>query len=83
VSGKPSEEHEEHEDMVDELRQALDLLGQLPDEEQRKIAQIVLEEIEQREWDQLVSSPRSKAFLKRLIADAKAGEVEDGGLELP
>jgi hypothetical protein len=69
--------------MVDELRQALDLLGQLPDEEQRKIAQIVLEEIEQREWDQLVSSPRSKAFLKRLIADAKAGEVEDGGLELP
>ena len=69
--------------MVDELRQALDLLGQLPDEEQRKIAQIVLEEIEQREWDQLVSSPRSKAFLKRLIADAKAGEIEDGGLELP
>lgn len=58
--------------MVDELRQALDVLGQLPDEEQRRIAQIVLEEIEQREWDQLVSSPRSKAFLKRLIADAKA-----------
>lgn len=69
--------------MVDELREALDLLGQLPDEEQRKIAQIVLEEIEQREWDQLVSSPRSKAFLKRLIAEAKAGEIEDGGLELP
>ena len=69
--------------MVDELRQALDLLGQLPDEEQRKIAQIVLEEIEQRAWDQLVSSPRSKAFLKRLIAEAKAGEIEDGGLELP
>ena len=69
--------------MVDELRQALDLLGQLPDEEQRQIAQIVLEEIEQREWDKLVSSPRSKEFLKRLIADAKTGEIEDGGLELP
>lgn len=69
--------------MVDELRQALDMLGQLPDEEQRQIAQIVLEEIEQREWDKLVSSPRSKAFLKRLIAEAKAGEIEDGGLELP
>jgi hypothetical protein len=69
--------------MVDELRQALDMLGQLPDEEQRKIAQIVLEEIEQREWDKLVSSPRSKAFLRRLIADAKTGEIEDGGLELP
>lgn len=69
--------------MVDELRQALDLLGQLPDEEQRKIAQIVLEEIEQRDWDKLVSSPRSKAFLTRLIAEAKAGEIEDGGLDLP
>ena len=69
--------------MGDELRQALDLLGQLPDEEQRQIAQLILEEVEQREWDELVSSPRSKAFLKRLIAEAKEGEIEDGGLELP
>ena len=69
--------------MVEELRQALDLLEQLPDEEQRNIAQIVLAEIEQREWDELVSSPRSKVFLKRLIAEAKSGEIEDGGLELP
>ncbi len=69
--------------MVDELRQALGLLGQLPDEEQRQIAQLILEEVEQREWDELVSSPRSKAFLKRLIAVAKEGEIGDGGLELP
>ncbi len=62
--------------MVDKLREALDLLGQLPDEEQRKIAQIVLKEIEQREWDKLVSSSRSKEFLKRLIAEAEAGEIE-------
>ncbi|HEX6819077.1 MAG TPA: hypothetical protein VF120_11935 [Ktedonobacterales bacterium] len=63
--------------MVDELLQALDVLGQLPEEEQRQIAQLVLEEIEQREWDKLVSSPRSKAFLKRLIAEAKAGGIEE------
>jgi len=69
--------------MVEELRQALDVLGQLPEEEQRQIAQLVLEEIEQRQWDELISSPRSKAFLKRLIAEAKEGEIEDGGLELP
>ena len=59
--------------MVDELRQAIDMLGQFPDDEQRKIAHIVLEEIEQREWDKLISSPRSKAFVKRLIAEAKSG----------
>ena len=59
--------------MVDGLRQAIDMLGQLPDDEQRKIAHIVLEEIEQREWDKLISSPRSKAFVKRLIAEAKSG----------
>jgi DnaJ-domain-containing protein 1 len=69
--------------MVEELRQALDALGQLPEEEQRQIAQLALEEIEQRQWDELVGSPRSKAFLKRLIAEAKEGEIEDGGLELP
>ena len=69
--------------MVDELRRALDLLRQLPDDEQRQIAQLILEEVEQSEWDELVGSPRSKAFLKRLIAEAKTGESEDGGLELP
>jgi len=69
--------------MVEELRQAFDALGRLPEEEQRQIAQLVLEEIEQRQWDELVSSPRSKAFLKRLIAEAKEEEIEDGGLELP
>jgi hypothetical protein len=69
--------------MVEELRQALDALGELPEEEQRQIAQKVLEEIEQRKWDELVSSPRSNAFLKRLIAEAKEDEIEDGGLELP
>ena len=69
--------------MVEELRQALDALGRLPEEEQCQIAQLVLVEIEQRQWDELVSSPRSKAFLKRLIAEAKEEEIEDGGLELP
>ncbi|MGZ3582779.1 MAG: hypothetical protein ACXVCX_11090 [Ktedonobacterales bacterium] len=69
--------------MIKELRQALEVLERLPEKEQHHIAQLVLEEIEQREWDELVSSPRSKEFLKRLIAEAKAGEIEEGGLELP
>jgi hypothetical protein len=35
--------------MVEGFRQALDILGELPEEEQRQIAQLVLVEIEQRE----------------------------------
>ena len=68
--------------MVDELRQALralDAARALSPEAQRQIATIIEEEIEQREWDALVSSPRSKAFLQRLIAEAEAGETEAGG----
>jgi hypothetical protein len=68
---------------VEESRRALDALGRLHEPEQRQVAQLVLEEIELREWDELVSSPRLKAFLKRLIAEAKEGEIEEGGLELP
>lgn len=68
--------------MVDELRQALDALDQaggLSEAAQRHIASVIAEELEQREWDALVSSPRSKEFLKRLIAEAEAGETEEGG----
>jgi hypothetical protein len=68
--------------MVDELRQALrtlDAAGALSSEAQRQIATIIEEEIEQREWDALVSSPRSKAFLRRLFAEAEAGETKEGG----
>lgn len=68
--------------MVDELRQALQALdeaGALSEEAQRQIAAIIDEELEQREWDALVASPRSREFLRRLIADAEAGEIEEGG----
>ena len=71
--------------MVDELHQALrelDRAGALPEEAQRQIAVIIEEELEQREWDALVSSPKSKEFLKRLIAEAMAGEIEEGGWEV-
>ncbi|WIG58017.1 MAG: hypothetical protein OJF49_000762 [Ktedonobacterales bacterium] len=68
--------------MVEELRRALDALdhaGQLSEETQRHIATIIEEELEQQEWDALVGSPRSKEYLKRLIAEAEAEETEEGG----
>ena len=75
--------------MVEELRQVLDVLGekgQLSEEAQRRIAAILEEELEQQEWDALISSPRSKRFLATLIAEAEAeeavGETEEGGWDL-
>lgn len=74
---------------TEDLRQALErmnqVLDQLPVETQLRIAAIIEEELEQQEWDALVSSPRSREFLHRLIAEAEAedaaGESEEGGWE--
>ena len=57
-----------------------------PEEIQRRIAQLITEELAEREWDALVSSAASQQFLAHLSAGIDAqeavGEVEDGGWEL-
>ncbi|HUY76888.1 MAG TPA: hypothetical protein VMV29_08955 [Ktedonobacterales bacterium] len=72
--------------MVDELRVAIERAQQQPDEVQRRIAQLIAEEIEEQEWDTLVATPESQAFLAELAAETRAaiaaGETEDGGWEL-
>jgi len=75
--------------MIDQLRQALDNLdrqGQISEDAQRRIADILAEELEQQEWDQLISSPRSKRFLAQMVAEVQAeeaaGELEDGGWDV-
>jgi len=72
--------------MVEELREAIEQVERQPEEIQRRIAQIITEELEEREWDALVSSTASQRFLAHLSAgiDAQeaANEVEDGGWEL-
>lgn len=69
--------------MVDELRQAIEQAEMQPDEVQRRIAQLIREQIEEREWDELVSTPESQAFLKQLAEETRAaiasGETEEGG----
>ena len=69
--------------MVEELREAIEQAERQPEEIQRRIAQLITEELEEREWDALVSSPTSQRFLAHLSAgiDAQeaAGEMEDGG----
>jgi DnaJ-domain-containing protein 1 len=72
--------------MVDELRQAIAQAEQEPEEVQRRIAQLIQEEIEEREWDTLVATPESQQFLTELAAETREaiakGETEEGGWEL-
>lgn len=72
--------------MVEELRRAFEQAEQLPEEVQRRLAALIAEQLEEQEWDEIVSTPESQRFLAQLAADvaeAEAkGEVEDGGWDL-
>jgi len=72
--------------MVDELRLAIEQAQQQSDDLQRHIAQLIAEAIEEQEWDALVATPESQAFLDELVAETRAaiaaGETEEGGWEL-
>lgn len=72
--------------MVEELRQAIEQVERLPEDAQRRIAALIQEELEEREWDRLVRTPESQRFLAQLAAEAReheaAGEIEEGGWEL-
>jgi hypothetical protein len=71
--------------VVDELRRAFEQAQQRPDEVQRRIAEAVKLELEEREWEAIVGSPEGQATRDRLVAEAKEevarGDVEDGGRE--
>jgi hypothetical protein len=72
--------------MVEDLRQVVELAQQQPEDVQRRIAAVIALELEQREWDALVSTPESQQLLARLAAEAREdiarGEVEEGGWDL-
>jgi hypothetical protein len=67
--------------MVDELRQAVAQAEQEPEEVQRRIALLIREELEEREWDALIATPESRAFLTELAAETRAsiakGETDE------
>lgn len=66
--------------MVELLAQAFDKLAHLPVEEQERIAQLILEEIEDnQQWDELFakSQGRFSAIVAQIYADDDAGLVED------
>jgi len=71
--------------MTEQLRHAIEAIQRLPDEAQNAIAARIWEEIEEQEWDAIVSKPRLQTHLRELgrqaIAEDKAGKTEDGGFD--
>lgn len=61
--------------MVDELKKAMDKAGQLPEKQQKLIAELVLNEIE---WDHAFqSSPEKLSTLaKEALSEYKAGKTK-------
>lgn len=72
--------------MTELLKKAFEQARQLPEDAQNALAAIILEAIEEREWEKLLSSPRGQRTLDHLIAEAcqqiTAGEIEEGGFGL-
>jgi hypothetical protein len=71
--------------MTEQLRHAIEAMQRLPDEAQNAIAARILEEIEEQEWDAIVSKPRVQARLRELgrqaLEEDRVGETEDGGFD--
>jgi hypothetical protein len=69
--------------MTNQLQRAIERLQQLPIEDQIAIAERILEEIDEREWDKITSKPHVQQAINELAEEAKqqeeAGEIEEGG----
>jgi len=69
--------------MTELLQRVVSEVELLDPEQQDAIAELIQQELEEREWDALVSSPASQAVLARMAADAlrddAAGETRESG----
>ncbi len=58
--------------MIDLLKQAVEQAAQLPEDEQRHIAEMILAEIDpDKRWEELLHDPRSEAILEELVTRAR------------
>jgi hypothetical protein len=62
--------------MNESLQRAIE---KLPDIEQTIIADQILRDLSEREWDEIVSKPRVRKRLRELAEEALKDEAEDGG----
>jgi hypothetical protein len=71
--------------MNEQLKHAFEAAQQLPDQAQAAIAARILEEIEEQEWEAIVSQPHVRQRLRELgrqaLEEDSAGETEEGGFD--
>ena len=68
--------------MIEQLKQAIELAEQRPEQEQQALASILLEEMRaEAQWSVLFADPRSDILLERMVAEAiaedNAGETDE------
>ncbi len=63
--------------MIDELQRAMELAQQQPEDEQRRIAQLILEELEDREWEESAELAAAVAEAHSEAANGDAMDFED------
>jgi len=61
------------------LHRAIEAIQRLPDGEQTVIADRILHDLSEREWDEIVSKPRVQKRLRELAQESMSDEVEEGG----
>ena len=71
--------------MTEQLKEAYKRALQLPDAAQNAIAERILDEIDNHEWDEFVNQPRSLDAIRRMVEQLRreeaTGETEEGGFD--
>ena len=69
--------------MTEQLKRAFERAQQLSDVSQNALAERILEEIEEQEWNEIISKPHVQQKMLTLADEAwkehEAGETEEGG----
>ncbi len=71
--------------ITEQLKHAIEEAQRLPEAEQNAIAARLLDEIEEREWDAIVSQPHVQNALARMADEVLAlpdEELEEGGFAI-
>ncbi len=71
--------------ITEQLQHAIEAAQRLPEEKQNTIAERILEEIEELEWDAIVSQPHVRNALARMadeILSLPEEELEEGGFAI-